>query len=189
MLQLHKTIAPGDDRRLDNADKKALFGKERRPQAAAVHKEQWAFVTDETVRDNIAYQMQYLEFMVNLYNEYQVYLTIESLLCKDIIVTVGGVVEAALFDLIETELSKKGLPMSERTDFTILLGQGYHEFGFLSKELWHFFHNLRKVRNYVHLKAADFNEHSAYTVDQANECLQKLEEFRVGIARTANPQK
>lgn len=191
MVLLRKTIAVGDDpsagsgrdRRQDNADKKALFAKEHRPQAATVHKNQWALVSDTMVRENIAYQMQYLEFMVNLYNEYQVYLTIESLLCKDIIVTVGGIVEAALFDLIQSALAKKGLPMGERTDFTVLLGQGYHDYGFLTKDLWHFFHNLRKVRNNVHLKAADFNEHTAYTVDQANECIKKLEEFRVGVKK------
>lgn len=183
MELLRKTIAVGDDRRKDNADKRLIFSKERHPQAANIHKSQWAFVSDVTVRENIAYQLQYLEFMISLYNEYQVYLTIESLLCKDIIVTVGGIVEATLFDLIQSAKTTAGLEMGNRTDFTVLLGAGYHEYHFLDKDLWHFFHDLRKVRNNVHLKAADFNEHIAYTVDQANACIQKLEEFRVRLTK------
>lgn len=105
----------------------------------------------------------------------------ESLLCKDIIVLVGGIVEAALFDLIQSARQHAGLAMEGRTDFTILLGQAFHEYGFLDEPLWHFFHNLRKVRNNVHLTAADFKEYAAYTVEQANDCIQKLGEFREKI--------
>lgn len=181
MELLHKNIADIKDRRKDNSDKKDLFPQERHPHPANFYKDQWQFIENKTVRENIAYQMQYLEFMVRLYNDYQIYLTIESLLCKDIIVTVGGIIEAAIFDLIETARKKAGMPMGERTDFTVLLGQAYHDFGFVDKEMWHFCHELRKTRNLVHLKAADFQEHSAYTVEQANEAIAKLEQFRLKL--------
>jgi hypothetical protein len=181
MLQLQKQISDAVDRRNDNSDKKPLFEKGAHPASANSYKDQWGFVVDSAVRENIAYQMQYIEFMVRLYNEYQVYLTIESLLCKDIMVAVGGIIEAALFDGIFEARKKLGLPMGERTDFTILLGQAHHEYGLLNRDLWHFFHDLRKVRNNVHLRAADFQEHNAYTIDQANECLKKLEEFRIAL--------
>src|SRR3989338_792706 len=181
MELLRKTIIYSADKRKDNSDKKELFLKDRHPHPANFYKDQWSFVEDVTVRENIAYQMQYLEFMIHLYNDYQMYLTIESLLCKDIIVTVGGIIEAALFDLISFTRKKAGMEMGERTDFTILLGQAYHEYGLITKDLWHFCHDLRKARNFVHLKAADFQEHSAYTVEQANDCLNKLEEFRNNI--------
>ncbi len=179
MNLLHKTTAPGENnRKADNADKKTLFEKEKRPHPAAHHKEQWAFISDVSLRENIAYQMQYLEFSVNLYNEYQIYLTIESLLCKDILTAVGGIVEAALFDIIYTAKTKAGLPMGTRTDFVALLGEAYHSFKLLDRDTWSYFHELRKVRNYVHLKAADFQEHTAYTVEEANEALTMLEQFR-----------
>jgi hypothetical protein len=182
MELLRKAITDPSDHRNDNGDKKALFTKERHPQTAALYKEQWSFIEDKTLRENIAYQMQYLEFMVYLYNDYQVYLTIESLLCKDIIVSVGGVIEAALFDMIQSRKKKMGLEMDGRTDFTVLLGAAYHEYGLIDKNLWHFCHELRKIRNNVHLKAADFQEHTAYTVQQANDCIQKLEEFRARLS-------
>lgn len=175
---LRKTIIDPEDRRKDNSDKKELFRKDRHPHPANFYKDQWAFIEDVMVRENIAYQMQYLEFMINLYNDYQIYLTIESLLCKDIIVAVGGIIEAALFDLISSARKKAGMAEADRTDFTVMLGQAYHDFGFIDKDMWHFFHELRKARNLVHLKAADFQEHSAYTIEQANECVVKLEEFR-----------
>lgn len=181
MELLKKTVENREDRRKDNSDKKELFTKERHPHLASFYKEQWAFIKETSLRENIAYQFQYLEFMIRLYNDYQLYLTTESLLCKDIMVLVGGIVEAALFDLIHSAKQAAGLPMMERTDFTILLGVAYHEYGFLNEDLWHFFHNLRKVRNNVHLTAADFKEHTAYTIEQANECIKKLSEFREKI--------
>jgi len=178
MELLRKATSDPADKRKDNADKKPLFPKERHPHTAAYHKEQWAFVADTSLRENIAYQMQYLEFMVNLYNDYQLYLTLESLLCKDILATVGGVVEAALFDQIYGSKTKADLPAGARTDFVALLGEAYHARALIDKDLWHYFHELRKVRNYVHLKAADFQEHTAYTIEEANEAIKKLEEFR-----------
>ncbi len=181
MELLRKTVLNLADKRKDNSDKKELFLKERHPHTANFYKDQWSFIEDVMVRENIAYQMQYLEFMVRLYNDYQIYLTVESLLCKDIIVTVGGIIEAALFDLIASARKKAGMEMGERTDFTVLLGQSYNEYGFIDKDMWHFCHELRKVRNLVHLKAADFQEHTAYTPEQANDCIKKLQEFRVKL--------
>ncbi len=162
MELLRKTITDPTDKRKDNFDKKE-------------------FIEDTTIRENIAYQMQYLEFMIHLYNDYQIYLTIESLLCKDIIVTVGGIIEAALFELISSAKKKAGIEMGDRTDFTALLGEAYHSFEFIDRDMWHFCHELRKTRNLVHLKAADFQEHQAYTVEEANDCLNRLEEFRKSI--------
>ena len=178
MELLKKTIVNTEDKRKENSDKKELFTKSRHPHPASFYKDQWAFIDDVAVRENISYQLQYLEFMIHLYNDYQLYLTIESLLCKDIIVLVGGIVEAALLDLIKSARMNSDLSMGARTDFTILLGQAYHEYGFLDESLWHFFHNLRKIRNNIHLTAADFQEHTAYTIEQANECIENLEMFR-----------
>ena len=179
---LRKTIVDQNDHRNDNSDKKPLFTKERRPHVAAFHREQWVFIEDETIKENIAYQMQYLEFLVCLYNEYQIYLTVESLICKDIMVIVAGVVEAALFDLIAAARKKANWPTEERMDFTTLLGAAYHEYGLLTKDQWHFFHDLRKVRNYVHIRAADFKEYAGYTIEEANESVKMLEEFRANLA-------
>jgi|GEM_PF-1069177 hypothetical protein len=178
---LKKTKGVGDNRRADNANKKELFPKDKHPHPANFYKDEWSFITDTGLRENIAYQMQYLEFLINLYNEYQIYLTIESLLCKDILATVGGIVEAALFDMIQNAKTKAGMPMGNRTDFTALLGEAYHSFKLIDRDLWSYFHELRKVRNYVHLKAADFQEHTAYTVEETNEAITKLEQFRLSL--------
>ncbi len=68
-----------------------------------------------------------------------------------------------------------------QTDFTALLGEAYHSFNIIDKDMWHYFHELRKVRNYVHLKAADFREHTAYAIDETNEAITRLEQFRDNI--------
>jgi hypothetical protein len=183
MELLRKTITDPKNHRHDNADKKLLFTKEHCPNTTAFHRKQWSFIEDTAVRKNIAYQMQYLEFLVHLYNDYQIYLMLESLLCKDVIVTVGGVVEAALLDLIQSVRKKAAMPMESRTDFIMLLGQAYHEHGLLTRDLWHFFHDLRKTRNKVHLTAADFKEYAGYTIGRANECIERLEKFRIAVSR------
>lgn len=182
MQLLNKTVTDKTDKKKDNADKTALFAKEHHPQLATSHMKEWAFIADESLRENIAYQMQYLEFMIALYNNYQVYLTIESLLCKDILATIGGVVEAALFDMLQTARLKGGLSASTRTDFTALLGEAYHSFKLIDRDTWHYFHELRKVRNFVHLTAADFQEHTAYTIEETNEAITQLEKFRKSFA-------
>jgi hypothetical protein len=183
-MQLLKRSGDSEDGRKHNADKKQLLAKEHHPRTALIHRQEWSFIEDPILRDNIAYQMQYLEFLVNLYNDYQVYLTAESLLCKDILATVGGIVEAALFDRLQATRSKAGLSMVTRTDFSALLGEAYHAANIISRETWHYFHELRKVRNYVHLTAADFREHSAYTVHETNEAITRLEQFRKDLTRT-----
>lgn len=127
--------------------------------------------------------MQYLEFLVNLYNDYQVYLTVESLLCKSLLSTIASIVEAALFDMIQTAREKIGLEMTDRTDFTALLGEAYHNLKLIDRDIWHYFHDLRKVRNYVHLKAADFQEHMAYTIEETNEAIDNLERFRLTASK------
>src|SRR6185437_6774747 len=116
----------GATRKTDNADKPALFSKEKHPHLANFYKEQWGFISDEGLRENIAYHMQYLEFQINLYNEYQIYLTIESLMCKNMLSTIASVVAAALFNLIQNAKTKAGMSMGERTDFVALLGEAYH---------------------------------------------------------------
>ncbi len=183
MELLKKTYGNIEDRRTDNFNKKELFPKDRHPHSANYYKDEWGFVEDTFLRENIAYQMQYLEFLIHLYNDYQIYLTTESLLCKDIITLVGGIIEAVLFDLVQFKRKESGMEISDRNDFTTLLGAAYHDFHLIDRDAWHFFHNLRKTRNFVHLKAADFREHVAYTTEDANECLGKLEEFRLNISQ------
>src|SRR3989338_10906583 len=166
MELLKKSVLNAEDRRKDNSDKKELLAKDRHPATANFYKNEWAFVEDVMTRENIAYQMQYLEFTINLYNDYQIYLTVESLLWKNIIITVGGIIEAAIYDLIASDRKRHGLKMDGRTDFTVLLGQAYHDHHFIDRDMWHYLHELRKKRNLVHLKGADFQEHAAYTIEQ-----------------------
>jgi hypothetical protein len=181
-MELLNKHADPKERRNDNANKKSLFAKERHPHTAKHYKEEWSLITDEALRENIAYQMQYLEFMITLYNDYQIYLTVESLLCKNILSTVASIVEAALFDAIYSSRSKGGMPANERSDFTALLGEAYHSFGFIDRNMWHYLHELRKVRNFVHLTAADFQEHTAYTVEETNEAIRRLDQFRLYLS-------
>ncbi|OGY91184.1 MAG: hypothetical protein A3B31_01085 [Candidatus Komeilibacteria bacterium RIFCSPLOWO2_01_FULL_53_11] len=176
MELLNKTKASGDDRRQDNADRVDLFPKENHPHAAAYYKDDWSFVTDTAIRENIAYQLQYIEFLVKLYNGYQIYLTVESLLCKTIMVTIAGIIECALFDSVEQASTKANFNIGDKRDFITLINFAY-DMQYIDRDMKDAFHELRKIRNFIHLTAADFQEYKAYTVEETNHYIQILDRF------------
>lgn len=161
----------------DNSDKKPLFEKGKHLRSANLYKDDWSFIADARARENIAYQMQYLEFLVCLYNDYQIYLTIESLMCKNIMVIIAGVVEDALFDLINQSCKKAEFEFC-KTMNPIKLIQESFDVGIIDKEMKDNFHNLRKVRNLIHLKGIEYQEYNAYGVNEVNHYLEILEKFR-----------
>jgi len=165
----------------DNSDKKPLFEKSRHPNKACAHKWDWVFIADEQARANIAYQMQYLEFLVNLYNDYQIYAAVESLLCKNIMVLIDSIVECALFDLVNQACAKANLQYDKKTFQTKII-QTACDLGIITKHMKDNFHNLRRVRNLLHMKGIEYAEYNAYTIDEANNYLRLLEKFRARIA-------
>jgi hypothetical protein len=109
MELLVKNIENKEDPKEDNSDKKPLFEVDRRPRTAVEHKDDWSFIGDTSIRENIAYQMQYLEFQIFLYNDYQIYLTVESLMFKNIMAVIDGVMEGALSHLVGGVYEKRRL--------------------------------------------------------------------------------
>jgi hypothetical protein len=181
-IELLKRIqALGEDRKQDNAEKLKLFPKEHHSQSAAYYKDEWSFISSTAIRENIAYQMQYLEFLIKLYNSYQIYLTVESLLCKTIMVTIASVVECALFDSVETASKKANFNLGDRRDFITLIKFAY-DMQYIDREMKDAFHELRKVRNFVHLTTTDFREYSAYTVEETNKYISIIQKFRVSLS-------
>lgn len=176
MELLKKNIHDEQNPRNDNSDKKELFAEGHRPHSANEHKEEWSFIEDKAIRENIAYQMQYLEFQVRLYNDYRIYLTVESLLSKNIMAVIGGVIECALYDLVSQGYRKIGRDFDKRTQFLKLIDDAY-DMQIIDVDLRDDFHELRKVRNLVHLSSLDFREYSAYTIDEANEHIEALNRF------------
>jgi len=185
MELLKKTIIDEDDRRRDNSNKKELFEKERHPHSADFYKDEWSCIKDTAARENIAYQMQYLEFLIFLYNDYQIYLTIESLLCKNIMAIIAGVVESSLYVLVSQEYEKADLDSEQTTDFIKLIGNA-HDLGLIDREMKDDFHNLRKIRNLIHLKGIEYQEHDAYAIDETNKYLETLNRFKEKVTNYYN---
>jgi hypothetical protein len=176
MELLKKTKNQSNDPRQDNADKLALFTEGRRPQAAAEIRAEWAFIADEGLCENISYQVQYLQFQINLYNDYQLYLTLESLHLKSIMGTVAGIVEAALYGLVKQGSDRAGYTFDERRSFLDLIDDAY-DMELIDQALRDDFHLLRKDRNLVHFRALDYREYNSYTVEEVNEHLHALHTF------------
>lgn len=176
MELLIKNVEDKENPKLDNSDKKQLFEKDHRPRTASEHREEWGFIEDTAIRENISYQMQYLEFQVYLYNDYQLYLTIESLTCKNIMTRIGGVIESALFGLVSQSMDKAGQPFDDRTSFLDLIDKAF-DMGIIDRNLRSSFHNLRKVRNLLHLSSLDYQEYKAYEFTEVNEYIETLNRF------------
>lgn len=120
--------------------------------------------------------MQYLQFQVRLYNDYQLYLTLESLHLKSIMGTVAGIVEAALYGLVKQMSDRAGYTFDERRNFLDFI-DGAYDMQLISRDLRDDFHRLRKDRNLVHFRALAYREYNSYTVDQVNDHLSALNEF------------
>ncbi len=176
MQLLQKSENTSNDPRQDNADKKPLFDEDQRLQSAAAHREVWNCIDDVGLRENISYQMQYLEFQVQLYNSYQMYLTLESLHLKNMMGTISGIVEAVLYALVRQGSQAAGWTFDERRTFLQLIDDA-RDMQIIDRELVDIFHDLRKDRNLVHFRTLEYREYSAYTVDEVNEYLQALDRF------------
>jgi hypothetical protein len=147
---------------------------------------QWEFITDETIKRNLGYQMQYLDFLISLYNSYEIYATIESLIIKNIIVNVNLIIEAILSYSVgyldKLKGKKQEESISEESDpYRILIGKAYHEHKLISKDLWHTLHELRKQGNSRHFQSEKEWELNKYKIENANDAIDILEEFRVEI--------
>ena len=186
MDHLKKQIHNVKERRLDNLDKKELFLKSRHPQSASFYKDQWRFIKKKAVRENIAYQMQYLEFMVNLYNDYQIYLTIESLLCKQLMVSISGIVEAALRTILSEGYKSIGESANQDRNFQSMINLAYTN-GLIGDGMKRRLQGLRRVRNSIHIGSLEYQEHAAYEPEDVNRHLDLLESFREELGEALLP--
>jgi hypothetical protein len=180
---LRKNFKAKTEEERDNSDKKELLGKSRHPQSAKKYREEWSFIEYIPARENISYNMQYLEYMVNLYNDYQMYLTIESLHCKNMLVTITSIIECALYDLLyQLGESNMEINLKEREDFLNLIDLSFR-YGILDGNMKNLLHRLRKVRNFVHISSLEYQEYTAYTIEQVNEYLIFLDNFQKRIGK------
>ena len=143
----------------------------------------WDFVSDPKIQRNIGYQLQYLDFLVSLYNSYNIYLTIESLLIKNINVNINLIIEAVLYycvKYLDGEKVQEG--NQEEYSYSVLIGKAYHEHNLISKNLWHTLHELRKQGNSRHFQNEDEFELEKYVIKNGNDAIDILEEFREEIS-------
>jgi len=172
---LSKIVVHNTDGRKDNSDKKELFLSNRHPKKAEDHRKEWSFIKNKRVLENVSYQLQYLEFTIFLYNDYKIYLTIESLLFKNIIVTIANIVEAVLYDAIKNA-SKDNYIVGDRRDFASLINIIY-DMGYIDKKLKNILHCLRKKRNRMHITETDYKEYNAYRIKVTNRYIKLLDKL------------
>lgn len=176
MELLRKTNADKEKSHENESIEKNLFAKGRiRP--ASFYKDEWSFIEDIRARENTAYHIQYLEFCICLYNKYDIYLTVESLLCKNIMATIAVIIESALFDLVNQAGKKANFSFDEKRDFLSRIDIAF-DMKLIDYNMKDAFHDLRKLRNRIHLSGAEEREHSAYSVEEANKYIEILDKFR-----------
>ena len=175
-LKLIKNITDSTNPKNDNSDKATLLPTGKHPQLAIFYKGEWGFVEFEGARDNIAYLMQYIEFNVLLYNEFQIYLTLESQLCKTILITIASVVESVIYET----LYQQSASVDIRTNFSQLIAMSFEK-GLIGGGQKNTFHSLRTVRNNIHLNESELREYLDYNINQVNTALEDLEMLRARL--------
>lgn len=188
MDRLRKEIHSKSERKLDNVNKKELFEKGRHPQSANYYKDEWSFIKKKAARENIAYQLQYLEFMVNLYNDYQFYLTIESLLCKNLMVSISSVIESALTSVLEPEYGQITAGTNQDLNFKSMIELAYTK-ELINRNMKYKLQGLRRIRNSIHLSSVEYQEHTAYEPEDVNRYLDLLDSFREQLKEAINRGK
>ncbi len=164
----------------DNTSKVSLFEKGQICSANSC-KDQWFFIESDSARENIAYHVQYLDFCTALYNKYEIYLTVESLLCKNIISSIASIIECALFELVNRHAEEANFNLDDRRDFLSRIDIA-HDMQMIDEEMKNLFHTLRRMRNKVHLSGSREREYIIYTVEETNKYIDILEKFRQKLA-------
>lgn len=178
---LIKKIVDRDNPRNDNSDKLPVLDKADHPRTANSYKDEWAFIEEEKLRQNIAYAMQWLEWQTKLYNRYQMYLTIEAHHLKGMILTIASVMEAATKYMVDTWSRKSGTRGSYNT-FGELIGFAVDS-KIITPVISKTINELRRVRNNVHLYGIIEREYELYKVDRVNDYLRALENFRLHLLK------
>ena len=146
---------------------------------ASKHRDDWEFIEDEMLIRNISYHLQYLDFLIQMYNTYSITLTIESLVCKNVVIEINLIIEAVLsFSVKFAEKIKRVPPSDDRISYNKLIGKAYHEHQIISKNLWHTLHEFRKQGNYRHIQTEDVWELEKYKIENANDAINILEKVR-----------
>lgn len=179
MELLNKKEKRNTDELLDSSvtsDRLPLFPKGVRIDSAQTHRSHWDGINDQRLRENISYQMQYLEFQVKLYNTYEMYLTLESLHLKNIRATVSNIIEASLYNLVDQAWQVANYEADEGISFFDLIDEAY-DMKLIDEALRGELHQLRKHRNKIHFRSLEYKEYSAYEVDEINQSIKTLNLF------------
>jgi HEPN domain-containing protein len=145
-------------------------------------REEWEFIDDDdnddddVLRRNISYHLQYLDFLIRLYNHFYIYATIESLLCKNILVNTNSIIEASLEYTVKKASNN---PESiERIKYLDLINIAAREYQIISSDMANLLHWLRKQRNLQHFQSGENRELDNYSIDDANKAIKLLESYR-----------
>lgn len=153
-------------------------------------REEWEFIDDDdnddddVLRRNISYHLQYLDFLIRLYNHFYIYATIESLLCKNILVNTNSIIEASLEYTVKKASNN---PESiERIKYLDLINIATTEYQIISSDMANLLHWLRKQRNLQHFQSGENRELDNYSIDDANKAIKLLESYRKQLKKYYN---
>lgn len=97
-------------------------------------------------------------------------------MAKHLKITIAGISESALFNLISQVEEKYDYKLDERTEFLKAIDSAYKA-KLIDMEMRDAFHGLRKIRNSLHLTGTTYQEHQAYTVEMVNKYVKMMNRF------------
>lgn len=146
---------------------------------------EWSFIKDTLLKKNISYHLQYIEFLILLFNNYKVYLAMESLVSKDIIIHINSIIEASLYYTVyfasgrinntkDQDEYYKLVNQQGKEEYHKLINQACNEFKIISHSMVDLLHWIRKQRNLQHIQGENNRELDKYNFLDANKAIELL---------------
>ena len=153
------------------------------PQSVSNYKQVFKIENNEALLKNIAYNMQYLEFIEKELEELDPSTVLKRMLTKTYVITSASIIEGLFFNLIQT----KGWKITGRNDFAnvIKLLEEKCKENNVDASITETIHQVRNFRNRIHLdknKEDSISDHdyNAFTEDVKQETQELL--YRILIS-------
>lgn len=139
------------------------------------------FLKYSTQKRNIAYQIQHLYFMRNLYKKYKMYGSINSIFIQQAVVLVHSIIESTLYCILDKE-DKLKQNRDNHIEFMQMINCAKKTNpSIISKDLFDKLNDLNDLRNHLHPQKQKDLHAKKFLVGDINNSLETYQKFHEEI--------
>lgn len=136
----------------------------------------WDAVTDQNLVYNLGYRMQYLDYLIKMYNTYDIDLAAGSLHIQNIRATIASIIDSVLYNMVESACNSANYNFDRDREFRLLIVDAC-EFEIIDEDMQQELQSLRIDADKSRFATLAYRELDAYTVDDANKAIDILNRF------------